>query len=340
MHTRTHGGDDLERRLRAALDAKTKPVGALGRLEDLAVRLGTALGTDAPDLVDPQVLVCAGDHGLAAHGVSAYPPEVTAQMVRGFVAGSAAVSVLARQHGLDLVVVDCGVRTAVAHPRVLDRRVGAGTADAATGPAMTVHERDRAVANGREIVSSLPGNVVLLGEMGIGNTSSATLLTSLLLDVPVRAVVGPGTGVEGGAYARKLEVLERVQRVHRDAQGPLDTLARVGGFEIATLVGAVLQAADERRVVVVDGFVSTAALLVAERVRPGAAEVAVASHLSPEPGHGVQLEALDLAPLLDLGLRLGEASGAVLAWPLLRSACAVLAQMATFEAAGVSGPVP
>lgn len=340
MATPGPGSGDLERRLRAALADKTKPVGSLGRLEDLAVRLGTALGTDAPDLVDPQVLVCAGDHGLAARGVSAYPPEVTAQMVRGFVAGGAAVSVLARQHGLDLVVVDCGVRTAVAHPRVLDRRVGAGTADAAAGPAMTAQERDRAVANGREVVSSLPGNVVLLGEMGIGNTSSATLLTSLLLDVPVHAVVGPGTGVEGGAYARKLEVLEQVHRAHRDARDPLEVLARVGGFEIATLVGAVLQAADERRVVVVDGFVSTAALLVAERLRPGAVDAAVASHLSPEPGHAVQLEALGLTPLLDLGLRLGEASGAVLAWPLLRSACAVLGQMATFGTAGVSGPVP
>jgi nicotinate-nucleotide--dimethylbenzimidazole phosphoribosyltransferase len=314
-------------------------VGSLGGLEDLAVRLAVALGTDRPRLRDGQVVVCAADHGLARHGVSAYPSEVTRQMVAGFLAGGAAVSVLARQHGLGLTVVDCG--TAVPpdpHPRLVSRRLGPGTQDCTVGPAMTPGIARTAVAQGRELAAVLPGDAVLLGEMGIANTSSATLLASLLLDRPVAEVLGAGTGLDDAGLARKREALERARALHGDARDPLDVLSRVGGFEIATLVGVVLQCAQERRVVVVDGFITAAAVLVAERLEPGTVRACVASHRSAEPGHAVVLEALGLDPVLQLGLRLGEASGAALAWPLLLSACAVLEEMATFGSAGVSGP--
>ena len=329
----------LERSVRARLAATTKPVGSLGELEDLAVRLAVALGTDRPRLRDAQVVVCAADHGLARHGVSAYPPEVTRQMVAGFLAGGAAISVLARQHGLGLTVVDCGtVEPPDADPRLVSRRAGAGTRDCTTGPAMTQETARAAIGDGREVLRSLPGNAVLLGEMGIANTSSATLVTSLLLDLPVPALLGPGTGLDGAGLARKRAVLERARALHRGARDPLDVLARVGGFEIATLVGVVLQCVEQRRVVVVDGFITAAAVLVAEQLAPGTVTACVAAHRSAEPGHAVVLEALGLAPLLRLGLRLGEASGAALAWPLLVSACAVLEEMATFDSAGVSGP--
>lgn len=330
---------DLETLVRARLDAKTKPVGSLGALEDLAVRLAVALGTPQPRLTGPQVVVCAADHGLARHGVSAYPAEVTRQMVAGFLAGGAAIAVLARQHGLGLTVVDCGTLEAPdSAPGLLARRLGPGTADCTAGPAMTAATAAAALEQGRDLLASLPGNAVLLGEMGIGNTSSATLLASLLLDRPVAELLGPGTGLDDAGLARKRAVLERARDLHAGAREPLDVLARVGGFEIATLVGVVLGCARERRVVVVDGFITAAAVLVAERLSPGTVDVCVAAHRSAEPGHGAVLEALGLVPLLDLGLRLGEASGAALAWPLLQSACAVLAEMATFEDAGVSGP--
>ena len=330
---------DLEPLVRAHLDAKTKPVGSLGALEDLAVRLAVALGTPQPRLTDPQVVVCAADHGLARHGVSAYPAEVTRQMVAGFLAGGAAIAVLARQHGLGLTVVDCGTLEAPATaPGLLPRRLGPGTADCTAGPAMAAATAAAALEQGRDLLASLPGNAVLLGEMGIGNTSSATLLASLLLDRPIAELLGPGTRLDDAGLARKRAALERARDLHAGAREPLDVLARVGGFEIATLVGVVLGCVRERRVVVVDGFITAAAVLVAERLSPGTVDLCVASHRSAEPGHGAVLEALGLVPLLDLGLRLGEASGAALAWPLLQSACAVLAEMATFEDAGVSGP--
>lgn len=331
-------GSHLEREVRDRLAAKTKPLGSLGAVEDLAVDLARALGTPRPELRQGQVVVCAADHGLARRGVSAYPPEVTRQMVSGFLAGGAAVAVLARQHRLDLTVVDCGtVDPPEPDPKLVVRRLGPGTDDSTAGPAMSVETARSAIANGRALTSSLPGNAVLLGEMGIGNTSSATLLSALLLDRPVAELVGSGTGLDASGVARKLAVLNRAHERHARATDPLEVLRCVGGFEIATLVGVVLQCAAERRVVVVDGFITAVAVLVAERLEPGVVGVCVASHRSAEPGHSVVLDALGLRPLLDLGLRLGEASGAALAWPLLLSACAVLEEMATFDAAGVSG---
>jgi nicotinate-nucleotide--dimethylbenzimidazole phosphoribosyltransferase len=333
----------LAARLQHKIDRKTKPLGALGRLEALALQLGLILGTETPQLRDAQVLVCAGDHGLAARGVSAYPSDVTWQMVENFLAGGAAVSVLARQHGLALNVVDCGVRHDFA-PRagLLSRKLGAGTADSSQGPAMTAAQCEQAIANGRDIVKQLPGNAVLLGEMGIGNTSAASLLLAALTGLPLADCVGAGTGLDEAGMARKRSLLAEVLQKHVGANEPMQALAAFGGFEIATLVGAVLQAASERRVIVVDGFISSAAVLVAKQLAPHVTQRCVFSHRSDESGHALMLRHLGpdantpARALLDLGLRLGEGSGAVLAWPLLQSACAILAEMASFESAGVS----
>ncbi|QIM52301.1 nicotinate-nucleotide--dimethylbenzimidazole phosphoribosyltransferase [Hydrogenophaga crocea] len=329
--------DALARALQHALDHKTKPLGSLGRLERLALRIGAILGSAAPRLREPQMLVCAADHGLAARGVSAYPSDVTWQMVENFLAGGAAVSVLARQHGLALTVVDCGVRHDFAPRAGLQiRKIAPGTADALEGPAMSAAQRDEAIANGRGLVRALPGNALLLGEMGIGNTSAASLLLARLGGFDVADVTGAGTGLDAEAVVRKIGVLRAVLQRHEAARDPLAALAAFGGFEIATLVGAVLQSAAERRVIVVDGFIATSAVLVASQLRPHVLQRCVFAHRSGERGHALMLAHLRAEPLLDLGLRLGEGSGAALAWPLLTSACAVLNEMASFESAGVS----
>jgi len=327
----------LAARLQHAIDHKTKPLGALGRIEPLALRLGLILGTEAPVLQAPQMLVCAGDHGLAARGVSAYPSDVTWQMVENFLAGGAAVSVLARQHGLALTVVDCGVRHDFApRPGLLVRKVAPGTQDASQGPAMTAEQCAQALAHGAEAVRGLPGNALLLGEMGIGNTSVASLLLARLAGVGLDECTGAGTGLDDAGIARKRAVLQQALDANAGAVAPLDALAALGGFEVATLVGAVLQAAAERRVVVVDGFITGAAVLVASRLRPQVLQRCVFAHRSGERGHAAMLRAMQAEPLLDLGLRLGEGSGAALAWPLLVSACAVLREMASFDSAGVA----
>ena len=326
----------LSARLRHLIDNKTKPLGSLGRLETLALRIGEILGSEKPELRSPQMVVCAADHGLAARGVSAYPSDVTWQMVENFLAGGAAVSVLARQHGLALTVADCGVAHDFApRPGLVDCKVARGTADASIGPAMTARQRDQAIENGRALVRSLPGNVVLLGEMGIGNTSAASMLLARLTEVPLADCVGAGTGLDPAGVQRKLEVLQQVMALHSGAVSPLDALAAFGGLEISTLTGVVFQAALERRALVVDGFITTSAVLVAARLSPFVLQRCVFAHRSDERGHGAMLSQLGAEPLLDLGLRLGEGSGAALAWPLMVSACAVLNQMASFESAGV-----
>ena len=341
----------LTQALQHKLDHKTKPLGSLGRLEQLALRLGQIQGTASPDLQQPQMVVFAGDHGLAARGVSAFPSDVTWQMVENFLAGGAAVSVLARQHGLALTVVDCGVARDIApraavpgQPQLLVRKVAAGTQDASIGPAMTPAQCAQALENGMDVVRGLPGNALLLGEMGIGNTSVASLLLARLCGVSLEDCTGAGTGLDAGGVARKRAVLAQALAANEGAVNPLDALAALGGFEVATLVGAVLQASSERRVIVVDGFITSAAVLVAARLQPHVLQRCVFAHGSAEPGHAHMLAHLlpgqQPQPLLDLGLRLGEGSGAALAWPLLQSACAVLAEMASFESAGVDNRAP
>ncbi|MDB5848900.1 MAG: nicotinate-nucleotide--dimethylbenzimidazole phosphoribosyltransferase [Rhodoferax sp.] len=329
--------------LQRKLDEKTKPLGSLGALEALALRIGVVLGTEAPALREPQLVVFAGDHGLAARGVSAYPSDVTWQMVENFLAGGACVSVLARQHGIRLTVVDCGVRhdfVPAGGPAVRDglvvRKIAGGTADALEQPAMTIDQCREAIANGRALLRDLPGNALLLGEMGIGNTSAASLLQARLTGLDIAECTGSGTGLDPAAVARKAGILRAVLERHTGATEPLAALAAFGGFEMATMLGAVWQAALENRVIVVDGFITTAVVLVAQALQPAVLQRCVFAHRSGEAGHAKLLQHLGAAPLLDMGLRLGEGSGAALAWPLLTSACVVLAEMASFTSAGVS----
>lgn len=301
------------------------------------MQLGLILGSEQPRLVEPQLMVFAADHGLAAHGISAYPPDVTWQMVENFLAGGAAVSVLARQHGLQLSVVDAGVRHSFEpRPGLLIAKIAMGSRDMLEGPAMTVDECATAVAAGKTLLQKRPGNVLLLGEMGIGNTSAAALLLARLGGHALADCVGRGTGLDDAQLRHKLDVLTRVLAKHPRATEPLAALAALGGLEIAMMVGSILQAALERRVIVVDGFITGAAVLVAAKLQPAVLERCVFAHRSNEQGHRLMLQSLEAEPLLDLSLRLGEGSGAALAWPLLESACRVLAEMASFDSAGVS----
>jgi nicotinate-nucleotide--dimethylbenzimidazole phosphoribosyltransferase len=342
----------LTEALQSALNNKTKPLGSLGRLEDAALQIGQILGTTTPVLDQPQMVVFAGDHGLTARGISAFPSDVTWQMVENFLAGGAAVSVLAKQNGIALTVVDCGVKRdflagmPVGKDGEMPTRPGLqvrkapgaelGTADSSAQPAMTAAQCDAALQHGVELVKGLPGNAVLLGEMGIGNTSAASMLLARLAGLDIVVCTGAGTGLDAPAVQRKTEVLREVLALHEGATAPWDALAAFGGFEIATMVGAVLQAAHERRVVVVDGFIATSAVLVAHALQPLVLQRCVFAHRSGERGHEFMLQHLGVHALLDLGLRLGEGSGAALAWPLLQSACTVLRDMASFASAGVS----
>ena len=331
----------LAARVQHRIDHKTKPLGALGRIEALALQLAIIQGHEAPALNAPQLVVFAADHGIAAQGVSAYPQAVTVQMVANMLAGGAAVSVLARQHGLALTVVDCGVAaTLSAQGGLVIAKVRDGTADSSLGPAMSADEGGAAMEHGVELVRSLPGNVLLLGEMGIANTSAAALLMARLTGLPIAQCTGRGTGLDDAGLAHKCAVLQRVLARHATATAPLAALAALGGLEIATMAGAVLAAAQERRVVVVDGFITTAAVAVAAALAPAVLQRCVFSHASAESGHAAWLAHLGAVPLLDLGLRLGEGSGAALAWPLLKSAELLLAQMASFDSAGVSTATP
>ncbi|PIY28477.1 MAG: nicotinate-nucleotide--dimethylbenzimidazole phosphoribosyltransferase [Comamonadaceae bacterium CG_4_9_14_3_um_filter_60_33] len=333
--------------LQHKIDNKTKPLGSLGRLEALALQLGEILGTDSPVLQDPQLVVFAGDHGLVRRGVSAYPSDVSWQMVENFLAGGAAVSVFARANQIALTVVDCGVNHdflagfpagAVRPGLCVCKVAGAehGTADSSEQAAMTALQCQQAVQHGVALVKTLPGNALLLGEMGIGNTSAASLLLARLAGLDIALCTGAGTGLDAAAVQRKTAILREVLARHPKATAPLDALAAFGGFEIATMVGAVLQAAHERRVIVVDGFIASSAVLVAHALEPQVLQRCVFAHRSGERGHEFMLQHLGVQALLDLGLRLGEGSGAALAWPLLQAACAMLREMASFESAGVS----
>lgn len=330
----------LAARLGEALERKTKPPGSLGRIEALALATALALGVERPRLAEPQLVVFAADHGVTAQGVSAYPRAVTAQMVRNILAGGAAVSVLARQHGLRLTVVDCGVDAQFElHPQLRLLSVCRGSDDMTSAPALGRERMLAALANGARLLRELPGNALLLGEMGIGNSTAAAALMARLTGLPVSACVGRGTGLDDAALVRKRAAVEQALALHADARAPLEALAAFGGAEIATIVGAVLAAAGERRLIVVDGFITTAAVAIAAALAPAALARCVFSHASAETGHGPWLAQLGVQPLLDLQLRLGEGSGAALAWPLIVSACRLLEEMATFESAAVSGPL-
>ncbi|MEM6672285.1 MAG: nicotinate-nucleotide--dimethylbenzimidazole phosphoribosyltransferase [Planctomycetota bacterium] len=323
--------------IQARIDGKLKPPGALGRLESLAHHLASTVGS--PDRIDlrPELLIFAGDHGVARHPISIAPREVTQQMVMNFLAGGAAVNVFARRHGIPVTVVDCGMLQAMESEDVAKSSLGAGTDDLSEGPAMDAATLERGLAGGArqaEEAMDRGANVLLLGEMGIGNTTPSSALLGHLLDRPAEDVVGPGTGVSGDALMLKRSLVQRaLERV-----GSVEArraLAELGGFEIVHLVGAMLGARERRAVCVVDGFISQVAACYAVEIDPAARDHLVIAHRSAEPPSALALERLGLIPLLDLELRLGEGSGAALAWPLLQAAADFYNDMASFESAGV-----
>jgi nicotinate-nucleotide--dimethylbenzimidazole phosphoribosyltransferase len=330
-----------EREARRRLDRLTKPPGSLGRLEALLVRLCGIQGECPPSLRDPVIFTLAGDHGVVTRAVSAYPQVVTAQMVENFLNGGAAVNVLARHAGARVVVADLGVAAPLpSHPALRRRKIGPGTKDMTRGPAMTRAEAVQAVEAGIALVEEERGrgaDVVGTGEMGIGNTTAASALVAALTGADAESVTGPGTGVDAAGRRRKVEAVRRALAVNRpDSADALDTLTKVGGFEIAGLVGVILAGTAYRLPVVLDGFIAGAAALVAARLKPDVRGGLIAAHRSSEPGHSRVLEELGLEPYLDLDMRLGEGTGAAICISLARAACAVFTEMATFKSAGVT----
>ncbi|UFJ59648.1 nicotinate-nucleotide--dimethylbenzimidazole phosphoribosyltransferase [Brevibacillus sedimenti] len=325
---------------RRRVDQLTKPLGSLGRLEELAVRLAAMTGNALPSVTPPGVLVFAADHGVAAEGVSAYPQEVTVQMVANFAAGGAAINVFSRQIGALLHVVDVGVAADVKVPGVWRKKIRPGTGNMLREEAMTLDEAERAIRVGLESAEAIideGAKLLIIGEMGIGNTTASSALLAALTGAQPDELVGRGTGVDDAAWERKKAVVKQALDRHRpDPDRPLEALAKVGGLEIGAMAGAVLGAAARRIPVLVDGFISTVAALLAVRLNPGAADYLIAGHRSQEPGHLHALRALGMEPLIDLGLRLGEGSGAAVAFPIVEAATRMIREMATFESAGVS----
>lgn len=332
---------DMLATLQRKIDQKTKPLGALGRLEDLARQIGLIQQSLTPSLNQPHIVVFAGDHGAAKAGVSAYPQDVTWQMVENFLAGGAAINVFARANRLNLSIVDAGVAHEFgARDGLINAKVAAGTANYLEEAAMSAEQCAQAVLKGAEIVRGLAAQgcqVIGFGEMGIGNTAAASLITHFITGTDLNTVIGRGTGLDDAGLARKCTLLgQAAQRVAGQTLSALDTLREFGGFEIAMMAGAMLAAAEANMVIVVDGFIVTSAALVAQALYPALRDYCIFAHHSEEPGHQAQLAHLQARPLLDLDLRLGEGTGAALAIPLLNAAVAFLNEMASFESAGVA----
>ena len=329
------------RRARTRQNNLTKPRGSLGRLEDVSVQLAGIFGTDKPQVHGRIVIIAAGDHGVIAQGVSGYPQEVTVQMVRNFLAEGAAINVLSRHLGVRRVIVDAGVAGELPRsPEIRRICIGRGTGDITRGPAMTRAQAQQCIVAGINLAAEAAdtgADLIGTGDMGIGNTTPSSAIVAALTGRPPQDTTGRGTGRTPGELAHKVGVVRQALEVNKPAPGdPLDVLAKVGGFEIGVLAGLVLGGAMMRRVVVLDGFISGAAALIACSLSSSARDYIIASHRSAEKGHRAVLAHLKLRPLLDLGLRLGEGTGAVLAMPVIEGAAACLTEMATFEEAGVS----
>ncbi len=338
----------LSQQLQHQIDNKTKPLGALGRLEELAHQIGMIQGTTHPQLNRPHIVVFAADHGIAATGlVNPYPQSVTAQMVLNFITGGAAINVFCRQHSIGLTVVDAGVNfdfdKQLFGDKLLSRKIGYGTKNYLSDEAMTREEAQQAMAAGAAVVADLAAqgcNCIGFGEMGIGNTSSAALIMSCITGIPVEDCTGRGTGVDDQRLEKKKTVLKEAFRKHLSSvtanPGALTILQHFGGFEIAMMTGAYLKAAELKMVILVDGFITTAALLLARLINGQLLDYCIFCHTSGEAGHVRMLEYLGVEPLLQLHMRLGEGSGAAMAFPLVQSAVGFLREMASFDSAGVS----
>ena len=330
-----------KRRARARQRSLTKPPGSLGRLEDIAVQLAGIFGTDRPEVRGRTVIIAAADHGVVARGISGYPQEVTGQMVRNFLADGAAISVLTRQLGVRRVIVDAGVAGGLPpSPGIRTLHIGRITGDISQGPAMSRTQAEQCIGAGIDLAVEAAGtgaDLIGTGDMGIGNTTPSSAIVAALTGAQPAAATGRGTGRSPAELVRKVAVVQQALEVNKPDPGdPVDVLAKVGGFEIGVLAGLALGGAMMRRVVVLDGFISGAAALIACSLSPDVRDYLVASHRSAEKGHRAVLSHLKLRPLLDLGMRLGEGTGAVLAMPVIEGAAACLAGMATFAEAGVS----
>jgi len=326
---------------RARQDTLTKPQGSLGRLEELSIQLAGIYGQPIPSIQEKAIIVMAGDHGVVAEGVSAFPQEVTPQMVLNFLNGGAAINVLARQAGARITIVDMGVAVEMPlHPGLLVRKVAPGTRNMAIGPAMTRAQAEQVIQAGIEVVEAEIArglDVVATGDMGIGNTTPSAAIAAAFTGQPPAQIAGRGTGLDSAGLERKIAVIERALAVNQpNPQDGLDVLAKVGGFEIGGLAGVMIGAAAHRKAVVVDGFISTAAAMIAVSLCPQVKPYLIAAHRSKENGHGIMLDWLGVKPLLDFDLRLGEGTGATLALPILEASLAILREMATFGEAGVS----
>ncbi len=326
---------------RSRQDMLTKPQGSLGRLEELSIKLAGIQGKSIPQIRHKAIITMAGDHGVVDEGVSAYPKEVTAQMVYNFLQGGAGINVIASHIGARVIVVDMGVATELEpSPRLLSTKVASGTRNMAVGPAMTMEQAVMAVETGIEVVSGEVAkglDIVATGDMGIGNTTASSAICAVMTGKPVAEVTGRGTGIADEQLLHKIQVINRALAVnHPDPEQPLDVLAKVGGFEIGGLAGVMLAAAAHRIPVVIDGFISGAAALIATALSPELKDFLIAGHVSAEAGHRLLLRHLGLHPLLDLGMRLGEGTGAALGIFLAEAAARVLAEMSTFTEAGVS----
>lgn len=329
------------RNARTRQDMLTKPLGSLGCLESLSIQIAGITRQSQPQLRQKVVVVMAGDHGVVREGVSAYPQEVTPQMVLNFLSGGAAINVLSRHVGARVVIVDMGVACDIpAHPDLLVKKVAYGTQNITSGPAMSRQQAEQAILTGAAVVESEIAHgldILATGDMGIGNTTPSAAIAAAVTGKPASEIVGRGTGVDDDGLRRKIFAVERaLQRNQPDPQDGLDLLAKVGGFEIGGLTGAILSAAANHRPVVIDGFISTAAAIIAATLAPRVKDYLVAAHTSQELGHRRMMVWLGLTPLLDLQMRLGEGTGAVLAMSLVEAACKILNEMATFGEAGVS----
>lgn len=323
------------------INNKTKPLGALGQLETIASQIGLIQQTLTPNLNQPTMLVFAGDHGIAESGVSPYPQAVTAQMVLNFLRGGAAINVFTKQNNMQLRVIDSGVNHQFSlNADLIDAKIGMGTRNFLHEPAMTITQCELAIEQGAQIVDkqiTAGCNVFGFGEMGIANTSSASCLMSVLCDLPIEECVGRGTGLNDIGLTEKKRILAQAVKLHQlNSENAMQVLATFGGFEIAMMVGAMLQAAQKQCTLLIDGFITTAALLVAARLQPNILEYCVFTHCSDESGHKAMLDFLQVKPLLNIDLRLGEGTGAALAYPLVLASVNFLNEMASFESAAVS----
>ena len=335
--------DNLYNALKEKIDNKTKPIGSLGRLEELALQIGSIQNTLSPKLNNPTIIVFAGDHGIANEAVSPYPQEVTKQMVENFLDGGAAINVFCRQNGIDLKVVDAGVNADFKQTsKLINAKMGYGTKNFLYEPAMSITEAELAIEKGAQIARETANsgcNIIGFGDMGIGNTSSASIIMSLLGNIPIDRCTGRGAGLDDDSLGTKKRTLAEAIKKHKIVRLPLSVLSTFGGFEIAMATGAMLAAAEKKMILLIDGFIISSAFLVAYKIEPNILDYAIFAHRSNENGHKLMIQLFNKEPLLDLDMRLGEGTGAALAYPIVAASVNFLNQMASFDSAHVSRAV-